>query len=97
MSHRVLYWQSEVFLTVTSWRHVGCEAIERMPIATIAVWSDPVDARFCSVVVYEDGCELELHAHGRRVLSSTCATVADALRLADDWHPLASDAHPEAA
>jgi len=76
---------------------MSCEALGRMPIATIDIWSDPVDTRACSVVVYEDGCELELHAHGRRVLSSTCATVAEALRLADNWHPLGIDAHPEAA
>jgi len=68
-----------------------------MPIATIEVWSDPFDGRSCSVVVYEDGCELEMHAHGQRVLSATRGTVAEALRLAGNWHPLVVDARPEAA
>ena len=67
-----------------------------MPIATIDVWSDPIDERSCVVLVYEDCCELEIHAHGQQVLSSTYTSVADALRQAALWQPLA-DAHPEAA
>ena len=76
----------------------ACElrTLRDMPIATIDVWSDPIDDRSCLVLVYEDRCELELHAYGQQVLSSTYRSVADALRQAALWQPLV-DAHPEAA
>jgi hypothetical protein len=53
-----------------------------MLIASIDVWSDPREDRACRLNVYEDACLLVLEAHGQRVLTSSCPSVAAAMDTA---------------
>jgi hypothetical protein len=53
-----------------------------MLIASINVWSDPVDDRACRVIVYEDACELVVEKYGQRVLTFDCGSVAAAMDTA---------------
>jgi hypothetical protein len=53
-----------------------------MFLASIEVWSDPIDHRACRVDVYEDACTLVLQADDRRVLTLACASVAAAVDMA---------------
>jgi hypothetical protein len=65
-----------------------------MVIASIDVWSAPLDDRACRVIVYEDACQLVLEARGQRVLMFDCPSVAAAMDTAAVWREYSSpDAH----
>ena len=68
-----------------------------MLIASIDVWSDPRDERACRVNVYEDTCLLVLEAHGQRVLTSNCPSVAAAMDTAAVYRRECSTADAHAA
>ena len=67
-----------------------------MPIASIDVWFNETDDRRCRVLVYEGDCELELDAHGQKLLSYRCPSVTAALNQAEQWRP-ANQSTPKAA
>jgi hypothetical protein len=65
-----------------------------MQIASIDVWSDPVDDRACRVIVYENACELVVEAYGQRLLTFGCASVAAAMDTAAVYRrECSTDAH----
>jgi hypothetical protein len=65
-----------------------------MLIASIDVWSAPLDDQACRVIVYEDTCQLVLETRGRRVLMFDCPSVAAAMDTAAVWRERTSpDAH----
>jgi len=67
----------------------------RMLIASIDVWSDPREDRACRVNVYNDTCLLVLEAHGQRILTSNCSSVAAAMDTAAAYRRecFTTDAH----
>jgi hypothetical protein len=67
-----------------------------MLLASIEVWSDPVDHRACRVDVYEAACELVLQAYDRRVLTLACASVTTALDTAAAYRRVSITADPQA-
>jgi hypothetical protein len=67
-----------------------------MPLASIDVWFSEHDDRSCRILVFEGACEIELSAHGQRLLSYRCPSVAAALNQANQWKPL-DQLSPQAA
>ena len=65
-----------------------------MVIASIDVWSAPLEDRSCRVIVYENACQLVLEARGQRVWMFDCPSVAAAMDTAAVWREsTSSDAH----
>lgn len=58
-----------------------------MHVADISVWADPQTGRGCSIQVWDNVCDVELHAQGQRVLALACPTLDIALATADGWRP----------
>ena len=68
-----------------------------MTIATLDLWTDPVDALDCRIVIYADACDLEMYSHGHRRLTQRFESVPEALIKAGQLRRNLVGAEPQAA
>ena len=68
-----------------------------MLIATLDLWIDRREARTCRVLSYDTGSELEMRAHGQRIMLQTFDCAEDAVARGEQWRAALLDLEPQAA
>ena len=68
-----------------------------MLIAIMDLWTDPKEARTCRVLSYDSGSELEMYAHGQRLMSQEFDRTEDAVMGGEDWRAAFFAIEPQAA